>query len=149
MRTDSPHSPQAQKVTNILIIDDDVDSALMVESVFSHLGCETTCSLGCKEAREKICSLQADLIIMDWMLDGQTEASSVVRQCAETFAKFGRGLGHGSWPKAKIITFSSLAASEIESLRNPYFEHLDHWQKPITQRELLHRVLVLLGKMGC
>ncbi|MGE0764734.1 MAG: response regulator [Bdellovibrionales bacterium] len=133
---------------NVLIIDDDVDSALLVESVFAHLGCQTTCSLSSDEARRRLNSLKADFIILDWCLDHQIEASQIISQCTQTFGKFDKKIGHGPRRKPKIITYSSLNEKEIEPLQSPYFQHIDHWQKPISHRELLSRVLHLLQKTG-
>jgi len=125
-------------------VDDDIDSALLVESVFAHLGCRTACSLTSVEARKKICSWKADVIILDWVL-GPTDAKGVVNQCIKVIDKFGVNGVRGHKPK--IITYSSLALSEIDALENPYFEHLDHWKKPISQRELLTRSLALLERI--
>lgn len=129
------------RAANILVVDDDVDSALLVGQIFSHLGCQTTCSLNSLEAHKQICAGKADIIVLDWCLDHHIEANRVLGQCIRTFEKFG-GRGH----KSNLITYSSLLPSEIEVQKSPYFDYLDHWQKPISRHELLLRVLALLAK---
>lgn len=136
------------KALNILIIDDDVDTALQVQSIFAHLGCETICTLDWNEARKKICSLKPDIIILDWMLDNHIDGGDIVRQCNRTFEKFAGERRTRALHPSKIITYSSLLESEIDLPSTPYFDHLDHWQKPIQQRDLLLRALRLLKSLG-
>lgn len=143
-----PLDRRSHRPANVLIVDDDVDSALQVKSVFSHLGCETTCSLGWLEAKKKMCSLKADIIILDWILDRHIDAGDIVRQCAQTFSKFGWDEKRRLWNRPKIITYSSLDEADIQTLENPYFQHLAHWKKPVTQRELLNSALHLLQALG-
>jgi CheY-like chemotaxis protein len=131
----------------ILIVDDDADSALLFESIFAQLGCPTICSLTSLDAKKEICSLKADVIILDWLLDSGTDARSITEQCVHALEKLGVRLDGRR--KAKIITCSSFSANEIDQLiQSPYFEHLDHWQKPITHSDLLKRSLNLLDKIG-
>ncbi|MGE3683914.1 MAG: response regulator [Bdellovibrionales bacterium] len=137
-----------QRPLNILIVDDDIDSALQVRSIFSRLGCEVTCSLSWIEAKKKMCASKIDLIILDWILDRHIDAGEVVNQCARTFSKRGRVGSRRKGLRPKVITYSSLEQSEIKWLENAHFEHLAHWHKPITQRELLVRVLEALGALG-
>ncbi len=134
-----------RRAANVLIVDDDVDSALLVKSIFNHLGCETVCTLDSIEARKRILSMKADIIILDWVLDRATDAKSMLKLCSRSLQKFGGGRkGH----RPKIVTYSSLEASEIEALQSDFFDHLEHWKKPIGQRELLSRSLALLEKLG-
>jgi len=133
-------------MVKILIVDDDVDSALLVDSVFSRLGCSTTCSLNSLDARHKICTHRNDIIILDWVLDRHMDGGQIVEDCKKLFDKFGDTGFMQSRPK--VITYSSLDESEIGWKRNPYFDHLAHWKKPIRQREMLSRALHLLLQVG-
>lgn len=137
---------EIMKQPKILIVDDDVDSALQVRTLFSRLGCETICALDGNEAKHQICALDPDVIILDWILGRHADALDVVKACGRTLAKF-EDQNSKIWHKPKIITFSSLDSSEIEFLNSPFFEHLEHWKKPATQRDLLNRALGLLGRM--
>jgi PleD family two-component response regulator len=134
--------------TSVLIIDDDVDSALQVRSVFTHLGCQTTCALGWVEARKKLCALKYDIVILDWVLDQHVDAGNVVKLCTKTIEKFAGTENPQHYKKPRIVTYSSLLADEIHLVPSPYFEYFEHWQKPIPQRDLLGRALGLLGNLG-
>lgn len=130
-----------RRPANVLIVDDDVDSVLLVERVFSQLGCETSYSFSSAEARQKICARKSDLIILDWCMDRQSDARAILDQCAKTFSRFDNGAAR----KLRVITYSNLTASEIELTATPYFEYLDHWQKPIAPQELLTKILPVLN----
>jgi CheY-like chemotaxis protein len=146
-RGHTPRVRHATRMPEILIVDDDVDSALLVDMVFRHLGCQTTCSLNFHEARKKICSLKADIIILDWCLDHEVDAGRILRQCAQSISRFNPNTGTEHRSRPKIITYSSLHESEIEALDKRYFDHLDHWRKPIGHKEMLNRVLGVLKQV--
>jgi CheY-like chemotaxis protein len=131
-----------EKPAKVLIVDDDVDAALLVEQVFSRLGCATTTSLTGREAQAQICSTSPDVIILDWCLDRNTEASRILSDCARIFSRFGSRRA-----PPKVVTYSSLKAHEIEVIQNPYFKYWGHWEKPIAPAEMLERVLALLDKI--
>jgi len=133
---------QAVGAAQVLIVDDDVDSANLVESIFSRLGCETTCIFSSLDAKEQICAVKADIIILDWMLDHRLEAGRLVNQCARLFDKLGDHGERGSKPK--IITYSSLNQIDMDLPENPFFEYFDNWKKPLDQRELLAKAKNLL-----
>ncbi|MBS1969991.1 MAG: hypothetical protein JSU04_06765 [Bdellovibrionales bacterium] len=136
--------------TQVLIVDDDVDSALKVETIFHHLGCQTTCALNWSEALKKMCATKPDIIIMDWLLDHEVNAAQVIKHCSKTFAKFNSqasSMKYRTQNRPQVITYSSLTDAEINVPQTPYFDHLDHWQKPIPQRELLIRALGLLNQL--
>jgi CheY-like chemotaxis protein len=134
-----------KKPMNVLIVDDDPDAASLVVSIFKQLGCETTYSLTSDEAQKKICAGEADIIILDWLLDEGASAHTVTDNCTDLFSKFGLQLTYDERPK--IVTYSSLESSKINLLTNPYFLHLEHWQKPISQQDLLSRASELLQKV--
>jgi len=132
---------------HVLIVDDDIDSALKVETIFHHLGCQTTCALNWNEARKKMCATKPDIIILDWLLDHEVNAAQVIKHCSKTFSRFDRKTNYRTQNRPQIITYSSLTDAEIDVPESPYFDHLDHWQKPIPQRELLVRALGLLNQL--
>ncbi len=137
---------ETKKSPRILIVDDDTDSALLVESVFAHLGCPTLCAHTAIDAEKDICTLKADLIILDWRIDDQTDARSITEHCEKILAKY--GAHRNGRKKMQIVTYSSLGAEEISYLRSEHFEHVDHWQKPIDPADLLKRSLGVLEKIA-
>ncbi len=130
---------------HVLIVDDDADSAALIASIFDHLGCRTVCTLTPTDAEKNICARNVDLIILDWILDEHTDAKAVMDKCSAIFSKFGIRMSNETKPK--VITYSGLKASEVELLTSPYFNHVDHWQKPISYINLLKRTLKVLEEI--
>jgi CheY-like chemotaxis protein len=137
-----------QRPANVLIVDDDVDSAVQVGTVFNHLGCQTTVTPGWVEAKKRIVSLKADLIVLDWILDRDIDGGMIVRECARMLSKVRSATNGHEWRKPRIITYSSLPERAIHIPSNPFFEHIAHWKKPLTQRSLLTEALTLLDKIA-
>jgi len=132
-----------RRVPNILIVDDDVDSALNMDSMFRPLGCNVEIALDPNEAQRKISSGKADVIVLDWLLDTRTSADQVVARAIHLLEKFGT-----PHHLARIITFSSLNASEVKLPFSPYYVHADHWQKPLRRPELTRKTQSLLSTLG-
>ncbi len=137
------------RIPTVLIVDDDIDSILQIESIFTRLGCPTLSSVSPVDAKRQLCSQKADIIILDWILSHHMDALDLVNECSKRLEKFNMRQGVGPWGKPKIITYSSLGKEKINHLESPYFDHVGHWMKPATQRELLNKTLTLFNKMGC
>lgn len=133
---------------NVLIVDDDVDSALQVGSIFTQLGCHTVLTPGWVDAKKRICSLKADLIVLDWILGRDVDGGLIVRECTRLLSKVRPTSHEALWQKPKIITYSSLPQRAIHIQQNPFFDHVAHWKKPLTQRSLLKEALTLLDHMA-
>jgi CheY-like chemotaxis protein len=133
------------KHANVLIVDDDVDSAILVESIFRQFGCETTYALDSVEAKKQIISGKADIIILDWVLNEKTRADQVLLQSIKFIEKFNSLKKHLQNHKIKIISYSSLNENELELPKSLYFEHFDHWQKPIGRTDLIHKTSALMN----
>ncbi|MGE0525495.1 MAG: hypothetical protein AB7G93_00075 [Bdellovibrionales bacterium] len=135
---------QPRQVAKILIVDDDVDSAISVQSPFSQMGCTVEFALSADEAQRKISSCKSDIIILDWMLDHRTRADEVVAGAMRLIAKFATRNPR----KLKIITFSSRTESEIILPPNDLYEHIAHWRKPLQYPELTRRTVQILNYLG-
>lgn len=133
-----------QRNTHVLIIDDDVDAALLVASIFWQLGCHTTFALDIHEAQRRIIDGKADIIILDWVLSERSMADQVLNRSIKTINKFLPLRQRLSQHRAKIISYSSLESSQIRLPESQFFEHLDHWQKPMGHRDLVRRAQDLL-----
>lgn len=139
---------QHRKVINVLIVDDDVDSALAIDTIFKRFGCNTTFAFDCNEARKKISSGKADVIVLDWLLDHEIKADQIVRQSVRFIEKFD-GLKRRLHRKPpKVITYSSLKNSNISFPKNDYFVHHDHWQKPIMYSDVTKKTFNLIESMS-
>lgn len=128
------------RLLTALVVDDDVDTAVAVESVFRQLGCQTDMVTNPDTLHQKIASHQTDFIILDWQLSEKLHANQVVARAARLIDTFS-DLRHGfSISRPKVITYSVLDPSEIQFPSTGYFEHIDHWQKPISYAELTTRI---------
>ena len=144
------HLPRVQltpqpKSANILIVDDDVDSAILLESIFRQYGCDTAYALNSAEAKKRICSGKADIIILDWMLGEKILADQVILQSIQTIEKFANLKNQLKNHKMKIISYSSLSETELKLPESIYFQHVDHWQKPIERSLLVHKTICLMN----
>lgn len=137
-------SLETRRIANVLIVDDDIDSALCVQGPFSRLGCNVEFALSAAEAKRKISSGKADLIILDWMLDHQAMGGEIVAEAARLREKLGVHAGR----PANIVTFSSKKESEIYLPDNPHFKHVAHCRKPLVGADLTRRALVLVNCIG-
>lgn len=135
-------------VPNILIVDDDVDSAVAVESIFRQFGCNVVFALDPLEAGRKMSKRKSDIIILDWMLDPIVSADEVVAEAIRHIRKFDSYTDQGNAIRPKIITYSSLDGLEINLPESPFYHHLDHWQKPLRPSELAQKTVNLLNSLG-
>jgi CheY-like chemotaxis protein len=125
----------------IMIVDDNIDSAVLVDTMFRHLKCQTHSVLSWKQAKNEIFAINPDLIILDWLLDRDVTAADFIKNCTQTLDRFPPRSRRFWNPRTKIITHSSLKENQITPLQNIYFEHLDHWTKSENYHELLKRAL--------
>lgn len=129
---------------HVLIVDDDIDSAILMDSLFRSFGCHTACTLEFNEAPRKISSGKADIIILDWMLGERMMADKVLNETIYIIEKYKSLRSQFCRQRTKLISFSSLAAEELHIPDNLYFEHFDHWRKPMDRTELIRRANTLL-----
>ena len=126
---------------SILIIDDDVEAALIVATVFWQLNCNTMFVTDGGDAQRRLVGGKADLVILDWVLGEKLHADQVLEKCIHIIDKY-RDPSRG---KIKLITYSGLSEANIQLPQNQYFEHLAHWQKPINPRHLIKNIMPLIG----
>ena len=130
----------------VLIVDDDVDMALAMQSALAQLGCQTevhTCHEG---LHRKLASSQADYIFLDWKLNDQVTADQVVERAVrfiDTFSDLREKFAHH---RPSIVTHSVLDRGQVTLPKAgiPYFSHLDHWQKPMPFHEVVKRASELI-----
>lgn len=137
-----------RRVPHVLIVDDDVDCALALEKIFRELGAEVSFARDPNEARRKISSGKADIIILDWLLNQTTSADEVVGQAVNLLQRFSKPSDRSGADKPKIVTYSGLAGAEIHLPDSPFYQHMDHWQKPLRYRDLVGRGAELLAACG-
>lgn len=131
----------------ILIVDDDIDAVLFMESIFRNLGCETITALEPKVAKKELCARGRKLVILDWMLGANSTADDLILAASQILAQFGRA---EDWQESPIgvITYSSLPMEEIHFPKNPFFRHIGHWKKPMGFRKLYENSLKVCEEIG-
>lgn len=135
---------RARRPMHVLIVDDDVDAALFVASIFRQFDCGTTFALNVEDAKRRIVAGKADVIILDWQLSEKICADEVLTQSIRVIEKFSVLRNQLRRSKPKIISYSSSDEVDIHLPNSQYFEHLDHWKKPMNHRDLIQRSLKLL-----
>lgn len=132
----------------VLIVEDDVDLAMATQSIFKQLGCKTILSDGKDGASHKMSFKEVDFIVLDWMLGNNVSGDDLVKKSSRIIRAF-EDL-HSKFQKhhAKVITYSVLDRSKVGLPQSEYFEHVDHWQKPVKYSELATRASELLVANG-
>ncbi len=135
-------------VPTVLIVEDDQDVALATESIFKQLGCKTILSDGHDGASHKMSFQDVDFIVLDWMLGDNLSADELVKKSTRIINAFKDLRSRFLHQHAKVITYSALDKSKVNLPDNEYFDHLDHWQKPVNFAELTRRASDLLVANG-
>ncbi len=139
---DHKHAP------TVLIVEDDMDVATATESIFKQLGCKTILSDGHDGASHKMSFQDVDFIVLDWILGDNLSADELVNKSTRIIDAFKDLRARFQNQHAKIITYSALDKSKVQLPDNEYFDHLDHWQKPVNYSELARRASDMLVANG-
>lgn len=121
----------------VMIVDDDVDTALATELMFKQLGCRTHVVCEPADMHRKISFEAPDLIILDWNLDRGLHGDDVVERAGRLIDAFSDLRARFGSAPPKVVTHSVVDMEQIEVPRSDYFLHLDHWQKPLKHEELV------------
>lgn len=130
--------------TRVLIIEDDVETATMTHSIFHNLGCLTSFALNPADAKHAICSGKTDLILLDWYLAPSVTAADVIQEAVQMIGKFPKLSRQLMSRHPKVVTYSSVPLAEIKFPANPFFQHIDHWEKPLRYLDLTKRSVDVL-----
>ncbi len=140
--------PNYKHIPTVLIVEDDIDVANATESVFKQLGCKTILSDGHDGASHKMSFQDVDFIVLDWMLGNDLSADELVKKSTRIINAFKDLRSRFQQQHAKVITYSALDKSKIHLPDSEYFDHLDHWKKPVNYTELTRRASDLLVANG-
>jgi len=132
----------------VLIVEDDSDIATVTSLVFKKLGCRTLVSDGLDDISQKIKGQPVDLIVLDWLLKNNLHADQWVKAAVRIVDRFNDLKSRFTAQHPKIVTYSVLNRSEVELPSNQYFDHFDHWQKPVKYSDLEVRASALLTASG-
>lgn len=132
----------------IFIVDDDLDTALATEAMFKQLGCQTQVMTDPSEVHRRLSFEEADLIVLDWKLSEELEGKDVVDRANKLIDTFSDLRDRFSLSRGKVITHSVLPRGKISMPVNGYFQHYDHWKKPMAYDELVARGSNALAACG-
>ncbi|OFZ32047.1 MAG: hypothetical protein A2622_12515 [Bdellovibrionales bacterium RIFCSPHIGHO2_01_FULL_40_29] len=132
----------------VLIVEDDMDVASATASIFKQLGCKTIISDGHDGASHKMSFQDVDFIVLDWMLGDNLSADELVKKSTRIIDAFTDLRNKFQLHHAKVITYSALDRSKVQLPETKYFDHLDHWQKPVNYNELARRASDMLVANG-
>jgi CheY-like chemotaxis protein len=125
----------------ILVIDDDEDLALAMYTAFEKLGCQADVAVKHEGLHRKLTDGTIDYIILDWNLNNGVQADRVFEKAIRLIETFSDLREKFNGHRPRIVTCSVLERDEIklpaEGMK--YFEHLDHWQKPVPYLEMIER----------
>lgn len=137
-----------KQAPTVLIVEDDMDVATATESIFKQLGCKTILSDGHDGASHKMSFQDVDFIVLDWILGDNLSADELVKKSTRIIDAFKDLRARFQHQHAKVITYSALDKSKVRLPDNEYFDHLDHWQKPVNYSELARRASDMLTANG-
>ncbi len=140
--TEKPHTP------TVLIVEDDADVATATASIFNRLGCQTMISDGLDGVSQKMSFQHVDFIVLDWMLAKNIHGDQLVKSSIEMIDGFNDLKSRFSRDPSKVITYSTLDRSKVRLPENQYFDHWDHWQKPLRYNDLSNKASELLVANG-
>lgn len=139
--------PISHRTPRVLIVDDDTDLALAMQTALVQLGCETEIVTRHQDLHRKLSFDRADYIFLDWMLNDRMTADKVIEKASRLIGSFSELREKFIGNKPRVVTYSVLDRNEtlLPASGEKYFEHLDHWQKPMGLSEIVERATTLLA----
>lgn len=128
------------KIYNVLIIDDDLDSANIVAREYKKFGLNVSISVDYKNAIKKIIKNRYDLVVLDWLLDEGHMGDEILKYADNHLTLEQRQNRESKTNHTKIISFSAFDRSFIRVPLLNYFMYHDHWQKPLMPIELRSKI---------
>lgn len=128
----------------VLVVDDDFDFSLLVASTLNRIGFEAEVISATESAYQRIGHGNADIILLDWMLEGDMTANDVVQQTNYLIEDFPNLKSKFNQHHPKIVTFSSLESHEVHMLQSQYMFHVDHWHKSMSNGEFEQKARSLM-----
>ncbi len=140
---------QDKKPLRVLVVDDDVESVTPLELCLEKLGCETfIVNNGYEAIHEMISSDRVyDVVILDWNMPGMNGGQALIN-AQKVIIHAPTAVSHWDEEKLPIITYSSKARNEIEIPNCAGFEHIGHWEKPISFLQLLNQATETFAKIN-
>jgi len=134
------HSTRFQ-VPRALIVDDDIDIATALRDALTKLGWETQIATKHEDLHRTIVDSRVDYILLDWRLNNDVTADSVVAKATRLIGTFSDLRNKFKECRPRIVTYSALPRQQIKlpDDAREFFDYLDHWQKPMSFPEMMAR----------
>lgn len=127
-----PEHQERSALPRVLIVDDDLDSAALVNQVFQQFGCRTSISVNVSDARKYLELRNIDVIILDWKLGEHERGDEILRETIKQMERRQMQLHDQGQKFPRVITYSGAPLDEISVPESPYYAHVDHWSKSST-----------------
>jgi hypothetical protein len=87
-------------------------------------------------------------VVLDWLLGSNVRADQVVNDSVQIIESDNDLYDHFKSNRARIITYSALDKNKVALPNSRYFDHLEHWQKPIRFDDLKQKASDVLAANG-
>jgi CheY-like chemotaxis protein len=144
------HRGFGTEAPRVLIVDDDIDMAMAMQTALGQLGCQTEIATGHEGLHRRLVTCDADYIFLDWKLNDSVTADQVMDKAVRYIDTFSDLRQHFTEHRPHIVTHSILDRQQVLLPTGgvSYFNHLDHWQKPMPFQEVVKRASDLLRPGG-
>jgi CheY-like chemotaxis protein len=117
----------------VLIIDDDIDSAVVTASAFTTAGWQTDVATTPARALDYLSYGSPSLVILDWVLSPALNGGDLLQNAI-------LALSTREKSRAEPVPVVSLSSSPPQTINfddSEYFKHMEYWQKPIQLNDMV------------
>lgn len=144
-QSENPSQPEAEgfgpttKRPQVLIVEDDIDVALLIEKAFVDAGCRTKRNDGLNSAHLEMAFGDYDIVVLDWSLGQTLTAREVVSRADRLINLFPDLRAKFAEFQPIVLTESVLGAEKIDLPQCSYFAQFEHWKKPFDLSTIARR----------
>jgi CheY-like chemotaxis protein len=122
----------------VLIIDDDIDSALVTAGAFTSAGWQTDIATTPAMALDYLYYGEPGLVVLDWILSPVLNGRELLKNATQTFTGERERQKTTETPiPVPVVSLSSSPLNTINYDDSEFFKHTESWQKPYRFSELV------------
>jgi CheY-like chemotaxis protein len=118
----------------VLIVDDDIDSALVTARAFTTAGWHTDIATTPAMALDYLSYSSPSLVVLDWVLTPVLNGGDLLENASITLSERER---HNVVSPVPVVSLSSTPSYDISYSDSEYFKPLEYWQKPFGLSEMV------------
>jgi CheY-like chemotaxis protein len=118
----------------VLIIDDDIDSALVTARAFTSAGWQTDIATTPSMALDYLYYSSPSLVVLDWALTPILSGRELLQNASLTLSERDLRVIDGPVP---VVSLSSSPPQAITYDESAFFKHTESWQKPFNLNEMV------------